>query len=167
VAGEVDPALATAFPDATLAAAAQGWLRRTGRDGVVRPRAWSPEPVVLSRLQALVLSGEDVRGREALVTEWVQRVPLAAVTSGAQGAILYVNAERYEVAPRPTQSVDATGAGDVFAAALLVEYAREGDPWQAAAAATCAASLSVEGTGWSAVPDRARLDEALRDYLAD
>jgi len=33
-----------------------------------------------------------------------------------------------------------------------------------AATATCAASLSVEGVGWSAVPDAAGLQAALKDY---
>ena len=37
-------------------------------------------------------------------------------------------------------------------------------PWAAAEAATCAASLSVEGVGWSAVPDAAGLEAALRAY---
>jgi sugar/nucleoside kinase (ribokinase family) len=62
--------------------------------------------------------------------------------------------------------VDPTGAGDVFAAAFLVRYHLEGDPWEAAAAATCAASMSVEGEGWSTVPERAALDAALAAYRA-
>ena len=85
----------------------------------------------------------------------MQRVPVAVVTAGAAGALLYVNGERYEVRPRRTREVDATGAGDVFAATFLIHYDRDGDPWEAAEAATCAASLSVEGEGWSAVPDAA------------
>jgi sugar/nucleoside kinase (ribokinase family) len=60
--------------------------------------------------------------------------------------------------------VDATGAGDVFAAAFLVHYARQGDPWQAAEAAACAAGLSVEAEGWAAVPDGAALAAALFEY---
>jgi sugar/nucleoside kinase (ribokinase family) len=60
--------------------------------------------------------------------------------------------------------VDATGAGDVFAATFLARYRRDGDPWEAAEAATCAASLSVEGVGWSTVPVAASLDAALKAY---
>ena len=119
---------------------------------------------MLSRLQALFLSGADVRGQEAAMMEWVQRVPVAAVTAGARGALLYVNGDRYEVRPRRARQVDATGAGDVFAAAFLVQYDRAGDPWEAAEAAACAASLSVEGEGWSTVPDAATLAAALDAY---
>jgi sugar/nucleoside kinase (ribokinase family) len=91
-------------------------------------------------------------------------VPLAALTTGARGGLLYVNGERYELRPRATRAVDATGAGDVFAAAFLARYRDGGDPWDAAEAATCAASLSVEAAGWASVPDAASLARALDDY---
>jgi hypothetical protein len=166
VVGEVDPALVETFADATVAGSAQGWLRRVAAGGTVGTRPWTPPRGLLERLQALFVSNEDVRGQEAALTEWLQRLPLAAVTAGKNGALLYVNGERYEVRPRPARVVDPTGAGDVFAAAFLVHYHLEGDPWEAAAAATCAASVSVEGEGWSAVPERAALDEALAAYRA-
>jgi sugar/nucleoside kinase (ribokinase family) len=166
VVDEVDPAIATSFPDATIAAEAQGWLRRLGAGGEVSPRRWTPPPTLLGQLQALFVSGEDVRGQEAFLLEWLQRLPVAVVTAGAAGALLYVNGDRYEVRPRPAREADATGAGDVFAAAFLVHYHRLGDPWQAAEAATCAASLSVEGEGWTAVPDRKTLQDALAAYRA-
>jgi len=161
---EVDPDLAAAFGDGTIAAAAQGWLRTLDAEGGVEPVAWESPNDVLNRLQALFVSAEDVRGQEEQLTEWVQRVPLAVVTAGADGALLYVNGDRFEVKPRPTVEVDATGAGDVFAAAFLLHYHLDGDPWAAAEVATCAASLSVEGEGWSSVPDVATLQAALIEY---
>ena len=163
---EVDPALAVAFGDGSVAAAAQGWMRALNDEGGVDPVAWESSGDVLDRLQALFLSSEDVRGQEEHLTEWVQRVPLAVITAGAAGALLYVNGDRFEVKPRPTLEVDATGAGDVFATAFMLHYHRDGDPWAAAEAATCAASLSVEGEGWSAVPDTATLQAALKEYRA-
>jgi sugar/nucleoside kinase (ribokinase family) len=164
VVNEVDGALAAAFEGATLAAEAQGWLRAVARDGAVRTQAWPSPKAVLSRLQALFLSGADVRGQEAAMMEWVQRVPVAAVTAGARGALLYVNGDRYEVRPRRARQIDATGAGDVFAATWLVRYRISGDPWEAAEAATCAASLAVEDEGWAGVPDASALDAALAVY---
>jgi sugar/nucleoside kinase (ribokinase family) len=164
VVNEVDMALASAFDEASVAAAAQGWLRELAADGTVQMRRWSSPKAVLSRLQALFVSSEDVRGQEASMTEWVQRVPVAAVTAGERGALLYVNGDRYEVRPRRARLVDATGAGDVFAASWLVRYRASGDPWEAAEAAACAASLAVEGAGWSTVPDAVALEAALSDY---
>jgi 1D-myo-inositol 3-kinase len=164
--GEVDPGFAEVFEEATVAAAVQGWLRAAGPGGEIAPRPWTPPPGLLGRLQALFLSAHDIRGHETALTEWRDRLPLVAVTAGRTGALLYVNGERYEVHPRPAREVDPTGAGDVFAAAFLVHYHRGDDPWEAAEAATCAASLSIEGEGWSAVPDAAGLAEVLEAYRA-
>jgi len=165
VLGEVDPAVIAEFPDAAVAAAAQGWLRAVSQEGQVLPSPWTAPPALLERLQALFVSAEDVR-RAPLVTEWIQRVPVAVVTAGAAGCLLYVNGERYSVRPRRSREVDPTGAGDVFAAAFMVRYRVDGDPWQAAESAACAAGLSVEGAGWSAVPDAAGLRRALAEYRA-
>ncbi|HEX2439095.1 MAG TPA: PfkB family carbohydrate kinase [Methylomirabilota bacterium] len=163
---EVDPRLAAAFPDGAVGAALQGWLRRVEKDGTVAPVQWPSPDAVLGHLQSIFVSAADVRGGEAQVIEWVQRVPFAVVTAGAAGALLYVNGDRYEVRPRRTREVDPTGAGDVFAAAFLVHYDRVGDAWEAAEAASCAASLAVEGRGWSSVPDAGALAAALHAYRA-
>jgi 1D-myo-inositol 3-kinase len=164
VVNEVDPRLAAVFSDASVAAGAQGWLRGLGPEGVVGTVRWDAAKQTLRTLQALFLSTADVRGQESAMTEWVQRVPIAVVTAGRHGALLYVNGDRYEMRPRRAVEADPTGAGDVFAATFLARYRRDGDPWEAAEAATCAASLSVEGVGWSAVPDAAELEAALRAY---
>jgi sugar/nucleoside kinase (ribokinase family) len=164
VVNEVDPRLAGVFGDASVAAGAQGWLRGLGPDGVVRTVRWDDATQTLRTLQALFFSVADVRGQEPAMTEWVQRVPIAVVTAGRRGALLYVNGDRYEVRPRRAVETDATGAGDVFAATFLAHYRRDGDPWEAAEAATVAASLSVEGVGWSAIPDAAELQAALTAY---
>ena len=161
---EVDPLLAAEFTDGAVGAAAQGWLRAVGRDGAVGPRAWESSRPLLDKIQALFLSREDVRGHEAAVVEWLQYVPLGVLTADRDGALLFVNGDRYEVRPRPAAESDPTGAGDVFAATFLVEYQRVGDPWLAAAAAACAGSLSVEGEGWATVPDRGRLATTLKEY---
>jgi 1D-myo-inositol 3-kinase len=161
---EVDPMIATLFTDGAVGAAAQGWVRQVKPDGLVVPRPWRSPERLLQSVQALFLSREDIRGQEAEVVEWFQRMPLGVLTADRDGALLFVNGERYEVHPRPAREVDPTGAGDVFAATFLIQYHREGDPWQAAAAAACAGALAVEGEGWSAVPDRAALDAALAEY---
>jgi sugar/nucleoside kinase (ribokinase family) len=164
VMNELDPRLATAFPEATLAAAAQGWLRGRAADGRVVPARWESARFVLSRVQALFLSGEDTRAVASEVLEWFQQVPVGVITAGRLGALLFVNGERYEVRPFPAREVDPTGAGDVFAAAFLLACERNENPWDAAAAAACAAALSVEGEGFSAIPDAARLASAVEAY---
>lgn len=161
---EVDPLIADAFPDAAVGAAAQGWLRGLGPGGEVFPRAWESPLPVLARVQALFLSVEDLGDDRAAAVEWFQRVPVGVLTTGRAGAELFVNGEGYAVPAAPAVEVDATGAGDVFAAAFLVHYQREGDPWRAAAAAACAAACAVEGEGWSAVPAPVALAERLAAF---
>ena len=164
VVDEVDPMIAALFTDGAVGAAAQGWVRQVQPDGLVVPRVWSLPERLLQSVQALFLSREDIRGQEAEVAEWFQRMPVGVLTADRTGALLFVNGERYEIEPRPAREIDPTGAGDVFAATFLVQYQRDGDPWLAAAAAACAGSLAVEGEGWSAVADRAALDAALAQY---
>jgi sugar/nucleoside kinase (ribokinase family) len=163
---EVDPRVATAFPDASIGAAAQGWLRGLGPDGAVTSVTWEPPEFLVGSLQALFLSREDIGQDAAGAVEMFQRVPVGVLTAGAEGALLFVNGERYEVPPRPARERDSTGAGDVFAAAFLIDYDRHGNPWDAAALAACAASLSVEGEGVSTIPERAALESALEVYRA-
>ncbi len=167
VVDEVDPTIATLFTDGAVGAAAQGWVRQVKPDGLVIPRAWQSPERLLQSVQALFLSREDIRGQEATVVEWFQRMPVGVLTADRVGALLFVNGERYEVEPRRANEIDPTGAGDVFAATFLIQYQRDGDPWLAAAAAACAGSLAVEGQGWSAVADRAALDAALAEYQRD
>jgi sugar/nucleoside kinase (ribokinase family) len=163
---EVDPMLADAFDEAAVGAELQGWLRAMDGEGAISAAAWASPEATLARVQAIFVSRHDIQGQESQIVEWVQRVPLAVVTAGAAGAILYVNGDRFEIRPRRTREVDPTGAGDVFAATFLIHYDRHADAWEAAEAATCAASLSVEGKGWSTVPDAASLAAALDAYRA-
>jgi 1D-myo-inositol 3-kinase len=164
VIGEVDPAFAAEFPETSLVALAQGWMRQRGQGGVVAPQPWEDADLVLPHVQALVVSREDVEPFEKDALEWFQRVPLGAVTRGREGAILFVNGERYGVEADRAAEVDETGAGDVFAAALLIAYHRDGNAWDAAAAAACCAAASVEAEGAAGIPDRAALEARLAAY---
>ncbi|PYM43590.1 MAG: hypothetical protein DME16_22535 [Candidatus Rokuibacteriota bacterium] len=164
VVGEVDPALVSVFDDASLAVLPQGWMRTRGKDGVMGPQPWEDADDVLPLTQLLVLSEEDVPGSEETAVKWFDQVPLGAITRARRGATLYVNGEPYHVAPDRAAETDPTGAGDVFATTLLIEYQRVGDAWEAAAAAACAGAATVEGTGVAALLDRAGLAARLAAY---
>jgi sugar/nucleoside kinase (ribokinase family) len=164
VIGEVDPTFAAAFPETSLVALPQGWMRQRGRGGVLAPQPWEDAELVLPHVQALVVSLEDIEPFEKEALEWFQRVPIGAVTRGPAGAILFVNGERYGVEADRALAVDETGAGDVFAAALLIAYNRDGNAWDAAAAAACCAAASVEADGATGIPDRDGLEARLAAY---
>jgi sugar/nucleoside kinase (ribokinase family) len=164
VAGEVDPALVGVFDDASLAVLPQGWMRARGKGGVVIPQPWEDADDVLPMIQLLVLSEEDVPGSEETAVKWFQQVPLGAITRARRGATLYVNGEPYHVEADRANEIDPTGAGDVFATTLFIEYQRVGDAWDAAAAAACAGAAVVEGTGASTLLDRAGLAARVAAY---
>ena len=164
VAGEVDPALAGVFDDAAVAVLPQGWMRKRGRGGLMGAQPWEDAADVLPRTQSLVLSEEDLPTGEAVAVAWLQQVPLGAITRGKRGATLFVNGDSYHVEADAATEVDATGAGDVFATTLLIEYQRLGDAWDAATVAACAAAASVEAEGPAGILDRASLDARLAAY---
>lgn len=164
VINEVDPALAESLGAASLGVLPQGWMRRREKGGLIVTQPWEDAEGVLAWAQLMVASEEDVSGFRDDAVEWLQRVPLGALTAGARGATLYVNGEPYHVAPDVASEVDDTGAGDVFATTVLIEYHRAGDPWEAAAAAACAAAAVVEGKGAAALLDRAALTTRLAEY---
>jgi sugar/nucleoside kinase (ribokinase family) len=164
VAGEVDPLLAASFPDSAVGVAPQGWLRHRGAGGAISPEPWEDSVSVLPHAQSLVVSAEDIAPFEDDALEWFQLVPMGAVTRGREGATLFVNGEPYHVAADRVAEVSDIGAGDVFAATLLIEYQRRADPWEAAAAAACGAAASVEQAGAAGVPDRPELERRLAAY---
>jgi len=164
IAGEVDPALAAAFPDTSMAVLPQGWMRQRGAGGVVSPQPWEDADLVLPHVQALVVSLEDIEPFQKEALEWFQHVPVGALTRGPRGATLFVNGDQYGVEPDVAVEQDETGAGDVFATAFLIAYNRDGNPWDAAAVAACCAAASVEGEGVAAIPDRAALEARLAAY---
>ena len=70
-----------------------------------------------------------------------------ALKLGDKGALVADGTTRFRVQPHPCKPVDATGAGDTFAGALLARIVA-GDELQAAARyASVAAALSTEGYG--------------------
>jgi 1D-myo-inositol 3-kinase len=151
-----------AFPTGLVGATPQGWLRAWNDDGRVRFRRWSQASRAFAGVDVLIFSEEDVGGEEDVVREYARMARVAVVTRGPKGATLFSAGGARDFAAFRANEVDPTGAGDVFAAAFLVRLHEIGDPGAAIMFANCAASLSIEGAGTNAVPDRARVEERLR-----
>jgi hypothetical protein len=163
VLGETPEQLVDVFPDALLGVTPQGWMREWHEPlpGPVLYRPWRPAPRVLERIDALVLSIEDVRGDEALVVGYARHCALVALTRGAQGSTLFVRGVPYHIPAFPAIERDPTGAGDVFAATLFARLRETGDPFEAARFASYVAARSVEGAGISCIPAREEIEQAL------
>lgn len=157
VLGETPEELVFAFPDALIGVTPQGWMRtwQPPLPAPIRYEPWRPTPDLLKRISALVLSIEDVHGDEALVARYASHCPLVALTRGVAGATLFIQGQPHTISAFPAIERDPTGAGDVFAAALLAHLRENDDPLAAARFAACVAAASVEGIGASNIPTRA------------
>jgi sugar/nucleoside kinase (ribokinase family) len=163
VLGETPEQLVEAFPGALLGVTPQGWMR-TWDEPLPSPvlyRPWQPTARILERIDALVLSIEDVRGDETLVEGYARHCPLVALTRGARGSTLFVRGEPHHIPAFAATERDPTGAGDVFAATLFARLHATGDPLDAARFASYVAALSVEGAGISCIPARDEIERGL------
>jgi sugar/nucleoside kinase (ribokinase family) len=147
------------FPNAKIIVTPQGWMRYWDPllPAQVFTRIWQPAPELLRRLSGVVLSIEDVRGDEQVAIDYARHCPLVALTRGNRGSTLFVDGVPHAIPARPAREVDPTGAGDVFAAALLIRLHETGDPVAAAHFAAQVAGAAVEGLGTSAIPTREQL----------
>lgn len=165
LAQELDALLPPDFQPGLLALTPQGWLRAWDADGRVHPCTWSQPEQALSAAGASVLSVEDV-GHDEEQIEWLaEHSKLLVVTEGAQGARLFWHGDSRRFRPPQVRQVDATGAGDIFAASFFVRLADTRDPWEAARFAVQMAAVSVTRPGLQGVPTRAEIEQCLMEVL--
>ena len=154
--GEVDAGLAQAFPEATMVASLQGWLRLRSSDGSISPASWDGDRI-LPFVDAAVVSKDDPQDTAA-ISGWAERTRVLIVTEGAAGARVLFEGREHRIAAFRAQEVDPTGAGDVFAAAYLIRYGETSDPVESAHFAACAAAFSVEADATEGIPSRVEVE---------
>jgi len=101
--------------------------------------------------EAEALTGVQVRDRDSArnaAKRLLERgVGAVAVQAGEEGNLLVTSEQEYWLPKIPVQSVDATGAGDAFAAALAVALSEERSWPEAGAWASAAAALKTTKIG--------------------
>ena len=137
--------------DAFICAVPQGWQR--SRDGTGRVVVSPAVPPGLSRhIDAAVISEADVPAEH--VEAWTETFRIVAITRGRRGARVYVNGRARDIPPVTANEVDATGAGDVWAAAFAINLSETRDVMVAASFASAAAAMSIEHRGMLGIPTR-------------
>ena len=165
VAQEVDPAIAARARN-HLAATPQGWMREWDAQGQVFAVPWHCSGRVLPYLDSIIFSHLDLIGDLSILPTIIDTVPLVAITKAARGCVIYHQKQRHQVHTRAAHEVDATGAGDTFTAAFLIEILRGQSPREAAYFANVAASLSIEHEGLSGIPSRSQVESYLQAHPA-
>jgi sugar/nucleoside kinase (ribokinase family) len=152
IAREVPPDMPARFPGAFIGLTPQGWLRQWDDHGRVSPAPWEDADSLLAAASAVVISIEDVAGDWGLAEGWAARAAVLVVTEGERGATVFARGSRRHLPAPVVPVVDATGAGDIFAAAFFVRLWQTADPWDAARFAVALASDSVTRVGIEGVP---------------
>jgi sugar/nucleoside kinase (ribokinase family) len=165
----------------------QSWVSTARRRGMLLfgdvgwdpSQQWSPDVLhQLAELHAFLPNSAEAMAYtrtddpQAALIRLADSVPVVVVTCGGQGSIAIdsITGEEEWVPSLPVNSVDATGAGDVFAAAFVLATLRQWSLRNRLAFANLCAALSVQQVGGSlAAPgwgDIADWLQAVRDQAA-
>ena len=134
----------------------QGWLRAWNEPlpSVVEVST-SPPDGMSSEWDICVISESEIDVQS--LDDWRSAARTLVVTKGSEGADLFTDLQSSPL-PIPASTnevegagIDTTGAGDVFAAAMLIRYAETGDTQESAIYASTCAALSTRTPSWSAV----------------
>ncbi|HEX6268843.1 MAG TPA: PfkB family carbohydrate kinase [Anaerolineales bacterium] len=165
IADEVDSVLPKGFSPTLVGLTPQGWMRQWDDEGRVSSRAWRNAEAALRQASAVVLSREDVHGDDELIEYLAQQTRVLAVTEGAAGSVLYWHGDRRRFRALQVVEVDATGAGDMYAAAFFARLLTTNDPWEAARFATLLASHTVTRVGLDSIPTAEEIQECMMEVL--
>ncbi len=152
LAQELDSQLPKGFAPSLLGITPQGWMRKWDAQGNVSPCKWESSEMLLPQAGAVVFSREDVGGDEELIESIAHQTRVLVVTEGEAGAVLYWNGDGRRFRAPQMNEVDATGAGDIFAAAFFFRLLTTRDPWEAGRFATQLAARSVLRIGLNGIP---------------
>lgn len=165
IANEMDAVLPEGFSPTLLGLTAQGWMRKWDSEGRVSMTEWRDADPALARAGAVVISREDVDGDEELIEHMAHQTRILVVTEGPSGAVLFWNGDRRRFRAPEIMEIDATGAGDIFAAAFFVRLLKTRDPWEATRFATLVASRSVARVGLDGIPTPREIEECMLEVL--
>jgi sugar/nucleoside kinase (ribokinase family) len=152
VAQEVDAVLPGSFSPSLLGLTPQGWMRAWDESGQVRRTDWESAEQALGQAGAVVVSIEDVDGDEERIEFMAAHTRVLAVTEAAAGSRLYWHGDQRRFRAPEMYETDATGAGDIFAAAFFIRLLTTQDPWEAARFATQLSACSVTRKGLDGIP---------------
>ncbi|HSL45997.1 MAG TPA: PfkB family carbohydrate kinase [Anaerolineales bacterium] len=165
IANEMDATLPAGFSPALLGLTPQGWMRKWDAEGRVSMAEWSNADAAMQQAGAVVISREDVNDNDELIEHMAHQTRILVVTEGPSGAVLFWNGDRRRFRAPDVTEVDATGAGDVFAAAFFIRLFRTRDPWEATRFATLLASCSVTRVGLQGIATPREVEECMLEVL--
>lgn len=165
IADEVDPSFLKAFPNSFVGVTPQGWYRSWDADGKISFKNYIEAKHYLQYADAVVLSIEDLQFDEGIIADLVYGIRVLVITEGSCGARVYWNGDVRNFRAPEKSEVDATGAGDIFAASFFIRLAQTKDPWTSARFATYIAANSVTRKAMQSPPTDAEVQENLIEII--
>jgi len=158
---ELTSAIMDPFADSFVGLTPQGLMRESDSEGHISALPWENAADFIQRADAVVLGIEDLDMNEDATLAVAAMCSVVVVTYGAQGARTWADEEWRSFPAHPTDELDATGAGDIFAATFFSRFIASGNAWSAAETAVSLASASVTRSGLDGAPTTAEAEAAL------
>ena len=158
VAREISLEIGFNFPGAALCFSLQGWLREWDRKGLIQPSPFPKMNNSFAENTAAFLSIEDLGFNRSLIDPLRSLFPLLVLTKGNTGAEIFWQEKTISIPVKPKDEVDPTGAGDIFAAAFMINYVLKGKKLiESAQTASALAAISVTRPGIEGIPTAAEI----------
>ena len=165
IAQEVSEDFVHFFDNSFLCTTPQGWMRSWDNQGLVSHCDWKSAMKLLPKFQAVVISLEDVNNQEDKIEYMTRNAKVLAVTEAQNGSRVYWNGDVRSFRAPQVPVVDATGAGDIYAAAFFSRLYATNDPWHAAMVATHIATLSVTRRAIKSIPSKAEIQGIMVEII--
>lgn len=147
VANEIEERIFYQFPNSLVCLTPQGLMRKWGKDGRVFAQRWLPTKEILSNVDIIIFSEEDIKPFPEVINHYKSAIKIVILTCGKNGSILYFKGKKYHFPAIPVEEKDPTGAGDVFAASFTIKYYETKNYIIAARFANYIASFAVTEKG--------------------
>jgi sugar/nucleoside kinase (ribokinase family) len=151
----------------------QGYLRELGPGGEVLPRIWSERDTILRLVDVVKFHEDELRATydyesELSVADRIFSLGprIVLITRDRRGSTIYTRNAQVDIPlVLARQEIDATGLGDTYAIAFLLEYMRTADVKRAGLFAATCSSFVVETAGPNRPPSRETVEERMSHYL--
>ena len=151
------------FTKGFLGYSLQGWMRSWDKHGWISPAPLSSSSLIAGENTAGFVSIEDLGGDQSALEPFLQKFPTLLYTLGPGGVELHTGGRSQLIPAPPTEEVDATGAGDIFAAAFLILWKIKGLTAELAAAlANELAALSIRQPGIKGIPSKSEITVTIK-----
>jgi len=160
VAGEISHASGNYFPGSPVYYSLQGWLRDWDQDGLIKPISFPDLDAGHTPPAGAFFSLEDIGTDRGQLDRLRDIFPLLVLTLGKEGAELYMDQRMTEIHPQSSTEIDPTGAGDIFAAAFIIEKEIRGKTaYDSACFAAALAAISVTRPGIQGIATSKEIQE--------